>query len=298
MQESLFTRSNGQVVAYFDYGDSENVLFFHHGTPTAGPLSPLIRHYADANNFRIIEVVRPGYGSSTAIPGRTIDTISEINLEVANAFGIERFGLVGVSGGGPHALASAHLAENRCIAQLVIAGLAPFDVSDFDFFAGMTEEGRDDWLLPLTSMEEFEASLAEKATAMSSYSFEEVKKLLNADAEDPYSDEVISAFQAVFKYSLLNGFLGVKDDYLAFLKPWGFSLDETLMPVQLWTGTEDVNVPQSHSHYLHGVIPNSELRVIVGKNHSTIFEPAVEEGFRWLREIFESNKPILRPPLA
>ena len=294
MQELLFTRSNGQVVAYFDYGDSENVLFFHHGTPNAGPLSPLFRHYADANNFRIIEIVRPGYGSSTAIPGRTIETISKINLEVANAFGIERFALVGLSGGGPHALASAHLAGSRCLAQLVIAGLAPYDASNFDFVAGMTEENRDRWLLPSTSMDKFEASIEKEAAAMSSYSFEQIREMLNVDAEDPSSVEVISAFQAMFKYSLLNGVLGVKDDYLAFLKPWGFSLGETSMPVQLWTGTEDVSVPQSHSHHLHGVIPNSELRVIVGKNHGTIIEPAVKEGFRWLREIFNSNNPILQ----
>ena len=289
MQELLFTRSNGQVVAYFDYGDSENVLFFHHGTPSAGPLSPYIRRNADANNFRVIGIIRPGYGSSTAIPGRTIDTISEINCEVANAFGIERFGLVGGSGGGPHALASAHLAGNRCLAQLIIAGTAPSDSSNFDFFAGMTEEGRDRWLLPLTSMDNFEAGITKEATAMSTYSDEQIREKFNVEAEDPSSDEVVSAIKAKLKYSFLQGIQGMRDDYLAFLKPWGFSLGETSMPVQLWTGTEDVNVPQSHSHYLHGVIPNSELRAMVGKNHSTISEPAVEEGFKWLRGFFDSH---------
>ena len=289
MQELLFTRANGQTVAYFDYGQSDDVVFFHHGTPSAGPLSPHIRLNADAHNFRIIEIVRPGYGNSTAIPGRTIDTISEINLEVANAFGIERFALVGKSGGGPHALASAHLAGNRCIAQLIIAGIAPFDVPNFDFFAGMTQENRENWILPLTSMEEFEASLLEEATKMSSYSFEQIRELLNAGEEKPTSDEFISYFQAVMKYSPLNGILGGRDDHLAFLKPWGFSLGETTMPVQLWTGTEDVNVPQSHSHYLHGEIPNSELLIVEDKNHSTISEPAVEGGFKWLRGFFESH---------
>jgi pimeloyl-ACP methyl ester carboxylesterase len=296
MQELLFTRSNSQVVAYFDYGQSENVLFFHHGMPTAGPLSPDIRRNADANNFRIIGIVRPGYGNSTAIPGRTIDTIAEINLEVANAFGVERFAVVGGSAGGPHALASAHLAGSRCIAQLIIAGAAPYDVSNFDFVAGMTEEGRDYWLLPLTSLDKFEASIEEEATAMSSYSDEQIREMFNVDAQDPSADEVISTLQAKMKYSFLHGTQGWKDDHLAFLKPWGFSLGETSMPVQLWTGTEDVNVPQSHSHYLYGVIPNSELRVVDGKNHGTIIEPAVKDGFRWLREIFDSNSPILRPP--
>ena len=294
MQELLFNRSNGQVVAYFDYGDSEDVLFFHHGAPSAGPLSPEIRRNADAHNFRIIEIVRPGYGSSTAIPGRTVDTISEINLEVADAFGIERFGLVGGSAGGPHALASAHLAGSWCIAQLIIAGLAPYDVSNFDFVAGKTEEDKDFWLLPLTSMEEFEASIEEKVAEWSSYSDEQIGKKFNVDTEDPFSDEVISALKAKLTYSFLQGIQGWRDDHLVILKPWGFSLGETSMPVQLWTGTEDVNVPQSHSHYLHGVIPNSELRVVDGKNHGTIIEPAVEEGFRWLRKIFESNNPTLQ----
>lgn len=290
MQESLFTRSNGQVVAYFDYGRSEDVLFFHHGTPTAGPLSPNIRRNADLNNFRIIEIVRPGYGSSTTIPGRKIDTISEINLEVANAFGIERFAHVGGSGGGPHALASAYMAGNRCLAQLIIAGLAPYGVSDFDFVAGMTEDARNRWLLPSTSMEEFEAVIAKEAMEWSSYSDEQIREKFNLDAEDPSLVEFISYVQAVGKYSFLHGTMGLRDDALAFLKPWGFSLCEISMPVQLWTGTEDVSVPQSHARYLHGLIPNSELRVIVGKNHSTINEPAVKEGFRWLREIFDSNK--------
>lgn len=294
MQELLFTRSNGQTVAYFDYGQSENVVFFHHGTPSAGPLSPHLRQNADAQNLRIIEIVRPGYGSSTAIPGRTINTISEINLEVANAFGIERFGLVGGSGGGPHALASGHLAGKRCIAQLVIAGFAPYDAANLDFFAGMVEGARDFWLLPSISMEKFQESIEEKATAMSSYSYEQIREMFNVDAQDPSSIEFISYAQIVMKYSFLNGTLGFKDDNLAFVKPWGFSLGEISMPVQLWTGTEDVSVPQSHSHYVHGVIPNSELRTIVGKNHRTIMEPALKEGFSWLREIFDSNNPSLQ----
>ena len=289
MQEILFKRSNGQVVAYFEYGQSESVLFFHHGTPSAGPLSPDTIRNADANNFRIIEIVRPGYGNSTAIPGRTIDTISEINLEVANALGIERFGLVGGSGGGPHALASAHLAGSRCLAQLIIAGLAPYDTSNFDFGAGMVEENRDLWLLPLTSMEEFEVLIAEKVTEWSTFSSGQIREMFNVDAEDPSSDEVTLNIQAKMKYSFRQGPMGWKEDHLAFLKPWGFSLGETSMPVQLWTGTEDVNVPQSHSHYLHGIIPNSELKVIVGKNHRTISDPAVTDGFRWLREIFDSS---------
>ncbi|MDP1852149.1 MAG: alpha/beta hydrolase, partial [Candidatus Planktophila sp.] len=133
MKELLFTRSNGQTVAYFDFGQSDDVVFFHHGSPSAGPIAPYIRRNADANGFRIIEVVRPGYGSSTPISDRSVNTVSQINLDIADALEIENFAIFGGSGGGPHALASGHLAGSRCKAILIAAGIAPFDDPNFDF---------------------------------------------------------------------------------------------------------------------------------------------------------------------
>ena len=289
MQELLFTRSSGQTVAYFDYGQSDDVVFFHHGMPTAGPIAPYIRRNADANGFRIIEVVRPGYGSSTAISDRSVNTISQINLEIADALGIKNFAIYGGSGGGPHALASGHLAGNRCIAQLIVAGIAPFDDPNFDFVAGMSEEGRGAWLHPLTSMEDFELSVSKMATEWSSYDFDQFKEMLNVDPEDPISDEGILSFQVRVQYSFMLGAHGLRDDRLAFLKPWGFSLGDISMPVQLWAGSKDVNVPPAHADYLKRMIPNSELLIVDNKNHGTISEPAVEEGFKWLRGFFNSH---------
>ena len=289
MQELLFTRSNGQTVAYFDYGQSENVLFWHHGTPAAGPLSPLICRNADANGLRIIEVVRPGYGSSTAISDRTVNTGSQIDLEIADHLGIQYFTVGGISGGGPHALASAHLAKGRCLALLIIAGLAPFDDPNFDFVEGLTEEDRKEWILPLTSMADFEVSVSKIAKEWASSDFNQIKKILNIDPDDSSSDERISSFQALMQYSFSQGSSGLRDDSLAFLKPWGFSMDEISMPVQLWVGSQDVNVPPSHSYFMNRMIPNSELLVVEGKNHFTISEPALADGFKWLRGNFTSH---------
>ena len=289
MEELLFTRSNGQTVAYFDYGQSENVVFWHHGTPAAGPLPPLVCRNADACGLRIIEVVRPGYGNSSTISDRTVNTGSQIDLEIADHLGIEYFTVSGISGGGPHALASAHLSGSRCLALLIIAGLGPFDDPNFDFVAGMTEEDREEWILPLTSMADFEVSVSKMATEWSAYDFDKIKEMSDVDPENPISDEFISSLQARMQYSFIQGSIGLRDDKIAFLKPWGFSLEEISSPVQLWVGTKDVNVPPAHSHYLNGVIPNSELFTIEDKNHFTISEPALPDGFRWLRGFFNSH---------
>lgn len=289
MQELLFTRSNGQTVAYFDYGQSDDVVFFHHGMPSAGPIAPNIRRNADINGFRIVEVVRPGYGSSTAIANRSVNTVSQINLEIADALGIENFAIFGQSGGGPHALASGHLAGSRCKAILIVAGIAPFNDPNFDFAVGMREGSREDWNLPLTSMEDFELSVSKMAAEWSSYDFDQFKEMLNVDPDNPISDEGILSFQVRGQYSFIQGANGLRDDYLAFLKPWGFSLEEISSPVQLWAGTKDVDVPPAHADYLKRMIPNSELLMVEDKSHLTISEPAVESGFKWLRGFFHSH---------
>ena len=289
MQELLFTRSNGQTVAYFDYGQSDNVVFFHHGSPSAGPIQPYIRRSADANEFRIIEVVRPGYGSSTVISDRSVNTVSQVNLDIADALGIENFAIFGTSGGGPHALVSGHLAGSRCKALLIVAGTAPFDDPNFDFRAGMSEEIQAHRLLALTSMEDFEASISKMATEWSSYDFDQIKEKFDVDPDNPISDERILNLQAIWQYSFMQGARGWIDDERAFLKPWGFSLGDISKPVQLWAGTKDVNVPPAHADYLKRMIPNSELLIVEDKNQGTISEPAVESGFTWLRGFFHSH---------
>lgn len=193
----------------------------------AGLILPNICHNADANGFRIIEIVRPGCGSSTPISDRSINSISQINLEIADAFGIENFAILGGSGGGHHALASGRLAGSQCIAQLKVTRVAPFDDPNFDFLAGMAEEHREARLLSLTCREEFEDSISKKATEWSS-------------------------------------------------------------PVQLWIGTKDVNFPPAHADYLKRIILNSDLFIVEDKNHLTISEPAIKEGFKWLRGFFAS----------
>jgi pimeloyl-ACP methyl ester carboxylesterase len=55
--------------------------------------------------------------------------------------GIERFAVMGQSGGGPHALACGALMPERVLAAVSISGLAPIDADGLDWFAGMAAAG-------------------------------------------------------------------------------------------------------------------------------------------------------------
>src|ERR1019366_4738676 len=54
---------------------------------------------------------------------------------IADALGIDRFAVMGYSGGGPHALACAALLPERVLGVVCVAGLAPFRAEGLDWFA-------------------------------------------------------------------------------------------------------------------------------------------------------------------
>ncbi|MFG2626946.1 alpha/beta fold hydrolase [Streptomyces sp. NPDC048473] len=77
----------------------------HHGTPNVGaPPEPLFPAAAE-NGVRWVSYDRPGYGGSTPHPGRDIASAAGDVAAIADALGIDRFAVMGHSGGGPHALA-------------------------------------------------------------------------------------------------------------------------------------------------------------------------------------------------
>ncbi len=83
----------------------------------------------------------PGYGGSSPQPGRTVASVAADVAAVADALGIDRFAVMGHSGGGPHALACGALLPDRVLAVVAASGPAPYDAAGLDFFAGMAEAG-------------------------------------------------------------------------------------------------------------------------------------------------------------
>lgn len=288
MDEKLYTRPNGQVVAYFDYGSGSNVLFFHHATQVAGPLTTFLKDQADLHDMKIVEVVRSGHGNSTSMPGRNVWQIAPINIEIADFLGIDRFGIIGYSGGGPHALAAIQNAGPRCIGAVVVASLAPLVESNFDFYEGMNEPNKQEWLGSQSDIKKFEEEVTQYAKEWSGYDFEKLKSVFNSGPGSAFTDEKLRDFHADTQYSLQHGGEGIFEDSVAFINPWGFSVADINAPLQIWSGTIDVNAPVGHARWLHQNIVGSQLHVLEGKDHNSIVEPAWGSGFAWLNDIFNS----------
>src|SRR4051812_34137799 len=100
---STVTLRDGRRLGYAEYGEPDGrPVFYFHGTPG----SRIDGRGADAEvralGLRVIAVERPGYGLSTFVPRRTIASWPADVTELADALGIERFGVYGYSYGGPY----------------------------------------------------------------------------------------------------------------------------------------------------------------------------------------------------
>ncbi|HKH81059.1 MAG TPA: alpha/beta hydrolase [Methylovirgula sp.] len=114
---------DGRTLGLAEYGDpAGNVLFYFHGYPGARVEARLLAEPAQRLGIRLIGIDRPGMGLSTfQARRRFLDWPSDV-AGLADKLGIDRFSVVGCSGGGPYALACACKIPDRLVACGIVAG--------------------------------------------------------------------------------------------------------------------------------------------------------------------------------
>ncbi|MCB0897154.1 MAG: alpha/beta fold hydrolase, partial [Nocardioidaceae bacterium] len=133
---------DGRTIEVLDGGDPEGfAVLYHGGSPSAVAAYQPMDDTARELGLRLVTYSRPGYGASTPRPdaGTYADDVTESTV-VLDHLGIDDFLTFGWSGGGPRALACAALLPDRCRAAATVAGVAPYDAADLDWFDGMAEE--------------------------------------------------------------------------------------------------------------------------------------------------------------
>jgi pimeloyl-ACP methyl ester carboxylesterase len=254
-------------------------VFLLHGTPgtLSGPRPRGI--YLHRLGIRLISYNRPGYpGSDRKKNGRIVADAAEDIEAIANHFGIDRFSVIGRSGGAPHALAAAaaECLRGRVICAAALSGLAPFRAPGLDWFDGMVESNVVAYRNAEHNLPALIATLAEHAGNVRNND----QGLLNAlwpelvdrDKQaigDIALRRIIAETHAEALSESIDGWL---DDVIALGRPWGFDLSDIAVPVLLWHGAEDVFSPPTHSQWLHERIDNSELRSPPGAAHFAAVE--------------------------
>jgi pimeloyl-ACP methyl ester carboxylesterase len=277
---------DGRQLSTQTYGDPHGKpVFLLHGTP-GSRLGPHPRGAVlHRLGIQLIAFDRPGYGESDRHERRRVADAATDVLAIADAYGLDKFGVVGRSGGGPHALACAALIPDRLTKAAVLVGLAPREADGLDWFDGMTQHN----VLEYTAAANGYAGLAAITEAAADAVRADPASLLRSlQTELPGPDQRVVADRGIrsmlletYAEALRTSAYGWIDDALAFYSPWGFEPGAVTIPVLLWHGASDNLSPVSHARWLADHIPNAAVVVQAGAAHFGALD-VLPDILRWL----------------
>ena len=243
-----------------------------HGTPGSRLKFNLTEHHAFRLGLRVIAPDRWGYGGTDTFPdvSKPAD-LHAFAADIANfaeQLSLEHFAVLGVSGGGPYAVALAALLPARVTALALFAPVGPIarepdrDISAFHAFCF--------------------GGLARRPLVVGAI-FRGFRALLHASpqlamrlamARAPAADRRVLADVQVSKRLALTFLEGLKmgangpvTDLALFGRPWGLPLANIVCPARLWIGKDDRNVPMSAARRLADRIDNCIFTEIADAGH-------------------------------
>lgn len=263
---------DGRRMGFAEFGDPRGrPVIWLHGTPGARRQIPHeARRFALAHKVRLVGIDRPGIGSSSSHVYEHVIAFARDMDSVADALGIDDMAIIGLSGGGPYALAVGAELNARVRAIGVLGGVAPTRGPDA-IDGGLVALGvRLSWVLRLGRVPLGVAlgSLVRAVRPLGSPALE-----LYAKASPEGDRRLLGRpeFKAMFLDDLFNGsrhqFQGPIADVIAFTKDWGFIAADVNVPVVWWHGDHDHIVPFAHGVHMVSRLPEATLQVLSGESH-------------------------------
>ncbi len=267
-------------------GRDAPVVVDHHGTPGCGRPMATTAAAAARHGVRLVGPTRPGYAGSTRRPGRDVAAVAADVAAVLDRLGVDRAAVMGASGGGPHALATAAGLPGRIVAAAALASVGPYDAPGLDFLAGMGQDNLDEFGVALDGEPALRRYLEAARPGLVGVDAEAIARALDS-LLPPVDRAAVTGVLATdladeFTASLAPGIEGWLDDDLAFTRPWGFELADLSVPVSVWQGGVDLMVPAAHGAWLADRIPGAAAHLLPLDGHLSIQVGRIDEIIEWL----------------
>jgi pimeloyl-ACP methyl ester carboxylesterase len=266
--------SDGRHLGFAEYGDLQGrPVFLFAGMNNAR----LIRHPDDSLitvlGIHLITTDRPGMGlSDFQVNRRLLDWPDDIR-QLADALHLDRFAVVGASAGGPYAAACAYKIPHRLTSATLVSSVAPVTVPAL--FASLSRSIK----LQIVLAERAPLALAGMYRAMRWLLQRWPEQLLRRLMQHlPARDQEIvreaghlPLLVQDLQEGLRQGGYGSAYDLRVISRSWGFRLEEIGIPVYLWQGDDDPQVPLAMGQYLAATIPNCRATFVPGAGHLLIY---------------------------
>lgn len=265
--------ADGRDLGYTEIGppDAPAVIYCH-GFPSSSAelrmLAPtLARHAVPA---RVVAIDRPGFARSSFQRARTFMDWPRDLAEAADRLGIGRFAVLGVSGGCPYALASAHTLKDRVSRVGILVGVAPVEAPGMVAASVIAGPSAHSAVRRL----QFELSaLAFKKKQSDRFVDRSIASMGPADQAVLAAPAFRAWFTQLLAGSFAQGGRAAAQEAGLYRQPWGFDVQRIGVDVRLWYGDADATVPAAAGRWLARQVPSSTLTVWPGQGH-----------FTWMRE--------------
>lgn len=265
-------------------------MLWFHGSPGARrQVPPAGRDAAENLGLRVVCIERPGVGDSSDHVYKSVSEWPHDVAQVADRLGHERFMVVGLSGGGPYALACAYELPNRVVAVGLLGSLVP--TAGEDASAG--------GLVTLSRRFNPALRVLRRPLGLFMWGFMRVSNPLSHLIVQgfgrvmPEGDRRVLADPAVEAMFVDDLTVGSKRQFQAFIndavligQPWGFRLADVRVPVRWWHGDSDPFVPLAQAQRAAAMMPDAELMVRPKESHLGDFA-AADDVLNVLARIWE-----------
>lgn len=280
LENQTFTHQ-GRTIGFAEYGSPSGIpAFFFHGAPGSRYDGIAYDESAKKLDVRIICPDRPGHGLSTFVPRRRlIDYPSDIS-SLAQYLRLNQYHVFGQSGGGPYAVACAHLTPKDELLNVgVVAGMGPPETVTFRMAGWYTVlalwlhrnlpnllKRFAEWQYPASSIQDDERlqKIIDKSMrwlpAETRKELEEISK-----AGDPQKE-----FRAHIQCMFAQGWAGTIRDAQIYGSLWGFRLEDVTKRVLLVYGGKDVRTPVAFGRWYEEHLQNAELIELAEEGHISI----------------------------
>lgn len=269
--------SDGRQIGYQEYGDREGspVFFFHGWIGSRLDFAPN-DDIARELGARVIAVDRPGCGSSDFKERRRLLDWPDDVSELADALGFDQFAIWGHSFGGPYVAACAYRLTPRVRSAVIVAGISPLS------FEGATRGMPGFVRLALwlggrapVMIKPYVALMA-KMVKNPGLIAKGIGSILPDDELALLDTPRFEGFLENLDEMVRNGSEGAYWDARVFLGEWGFECEDIEMPISLFYGTADQNVPIQMGEYYRDMIPDSDATFYEGEGHFIMYSRAKE----------------------
>jgi pimeloyl-ACP methyl ester carboxylesterase len=262
--------ADGRDLGWLEIGQPDGTpVFAFHGTPGSRLQLALDEAPIRGAGVRLVCPDRPGYGLSTFQPGRRLVDWPGDVAHLADHLEIGDFAVMGISGGGPHAAVCGALLGGRVTAAAIVSGVGP--LTDPSASEGMTRLNQILTRLSRRGSPLVRAMVTAQVVVARRWPTRAielmVRQMPEADAAIVRRPEVRALFELDAARSSRTTAMAAVQDLELLARDWGFELGRITIPVHLWQGDADRNVPPSHARLQHEAIPGSVLHELSGEGH-------------------------------